>query len=98
MSAMDTAFVNRELEAVAKRTLIHIAEAVDTLQPLYLQPDHALFLAENLHIIFKVYMIGNALQHEDAIAQKVGATGVPTPEMLVSGRQQLWEACISWRV
>src|SRR5262249_6094959 len=54
----------------------------DTLTPLYLQPDRALFLAENLHIIFKVYMAGKALQREYSIAQKAGSIGIPIPGML----------------
>jgi len=53
---MDTTFVNQELEVAAKRMLTHIAGSEDTLKPLYLQPDRALFLAENPGIIFKVYM------------------------------------------
>jgi aminoglycoside phosphotransferase (APT) family kinase protein len=82
MISMDTTFVNQELEVAAKRTLTHIAGSEDTLKPLYLQPDRALFLAENLGIIFKVYMTGKALQREYAIAQEAGAIGVPIPEML----------------
>ena len=56
MISMDTTFVNQELEVAAKRMLTHIAGSEDTLKPLYLQPDRALFLAENPGIIFKVYM------------------------------------------
>jgi hypothetical protein len=82
MTSMDTTFVNQELEVAAKRTLTHIAGSEDTLKPLYLQPDRALFLAENPGIIFKVYMTGTALQREYAIVQKAGAMGVPIPEML----------------
>ena len=82
MTSMDTAFVNQELEVAAKRTLTHIAGSEDTLKPLYLQPDRALFLAENLRIIFKVYLAGKALQRDYAIAQKAGSIGVPIPKML----------------
>src|SRR6266700_5548317 len=69
MISMDTTFVNQELEVAAKRTLTHITGSEDTLKPLYLQPDRALFLAENPGIIFKVYLTGKALQREYAIAQ-----------------------------
>src|SRR5215472_4786319 len=82
MTSMDTPFVNQELEVAAKRTLTHIVGSEDTLTPLYLQPDRALFLAENLHIIFKVYMAGKALQREYIIAQKAGSIGIPIPGML----------------
>jgi aminoglycoside phosphotransferase (APT) family kinase protein len=79
---MGNVFVNQDLEAAAKRTLTHLTGSEDTLKPLYLQPDRALFLAENLRIIFKVYLAGQALQHEYAIAQKAASIGVPIPEML----------------
>jgi aminoglycoside phosphotransferase (APT) family kinase protein len=79
---MDKEFVNQELEVAAKRMLTHLTGSEDSLTPLYLQPDRALFLAENLRIIFKVYMAEKALQHEYAIAQKVASIGVPIPEIL----------------
>ncbi len=79
---MDKEFVNQELEFSAKRTLTHLTGSEDSLTPLYLQPDHALFLAENLRIIFKVSMAEKALQHEYAIAQKGASIGVPIPEIL----------------
>jgi hypothetical protein len=50
---MDSEFVNQDLELAAKRTLTHITGSEDSLKPLYLQPDRALFLAENLRIILK---------------------------------------------
>ncbi|HCJ35806.1 MAG TPA: hypothetical protein DHV65_16110 [Ktedonobacter sp.] len=68
---MDNAFVNQELELVAKRTLTRITGLEDTLTPLYLQPDRALFLAENLRIILKVYMAGKALQREYDIGREL---------------------------
>src|SRR5260370_2629462 len=79
---MGNVFVNQDLEAAAKRTLTHLTGSEDTLKPLYLQPDRALFLAENLRIIFMVYLAGQALQHEYAIAHKAASIGVPIPEML----------------
>ena len=79
---MDNTFVNQALEVAAKRTLTHIAGSEDTLKPLYLQPDRALFLAENRRIILKVYMAGTALQREYATAQKAASMGVPIPKML----------------
>jgi aminoglycoside phosphotransferase (APT) family kinase protein len=79
---MDKEFVNQELEFAAKRTLTHLTGSEDSLTPLYLQPDRALFLAENLRIIFKVSMEEKTLQHEYAIAQKVASIGVPIPEIL----------------
>lgn len=82
MTSMGNGFVNQELEGAAKRTLTHIAGSEDSLKPLYLQPDRALFLAENLHIILKVYRAGRALQREYDIAQKASAIGVPIPKML----------------
>ncbi len=54
MTSMDNAFVNQALEVAAKRTLTHLTGSEDTLKPLYLQPDRALFLAENRRIILKV--------------------------------------------
>jgi len=82
MTSMGNEFVNQELEGAAKRRLTHIAGSEDSLKPLYLQPDRALFLAENLHIILKVYRAGRALQREYDIAQKASAIGVPIPKML----------------
>jgi hypothetical protein len=55
MTSMDSEFVNQDLELAAKRTLTYITGSEDSLKPLYLQPDRALFLAENLRIILKVY-------------------------------------------
>lgn len=73
---------NPALEIAAKRTLTHIAGSEDTLKPLYLQPDRALFLAENHHIVLKVYMSGKTLQHEYDVAQKVEASEIPIPEII----------------
>ena len=57
---MNKAFVNQELEFAAKRTLTHITGSEGTLKSLYLQPDRAVFLAENTGIILKVYMAGKS--------------------------------------
>ncbi len=79
---MDKEFVNQELEVAAKRTLTHLTGSKESLTPLYLQPDRALFLAENLRVVLKVYMAGKALEREYAIAQKAASIGVPIPEIL----------------
>jgi aminoglycoside phosphotransferase (APT) family kinase protein len=79
---MDNIFVNQELELAAKRTLTRITGSEDTLKPLYLQPDRALFLAEKLRIVLKVYVAEKILQHEYDIAQKAASMGVPIPEII----------------
>lgn len=79
---MSKEFVNQELEVAAKRTLTHITKSEDTLQCLYLQPDRAVFYAENVGIILKVYMEGKTLQREYDIAQQVASIGVPIPKIL----------------
>lgn len=79
---MGNAFVNQELEVSAKRTPTHLTGAEDTLKPLYLQPDRALFSEEHPGIIFKVYLAGKALQHEYAVAQQAATMGFPIPTML----------------
>ena len=56
------------LEQAAKRTLAKIIGADEVLKPLYLQPDQAVFLAENAGIILKVYVEGNTLQQEYTMA------------------------------
>ena len=70
------------LELAAKETLTKIISSEVTLKPLYLQPDRAVFLAESLGVILKVYIAGNVLQREYVIAQKVASVGVPTPEII----------------
>ena len=79
---MNNTFVNQELELAAKRTLTRITGSEDTLKPLYLQPDRALFLAEKLCIVLKVYIAEKILQHEYDIAQKAASMGVPIPEII----------------
>jgi aminoglycoside phosphotransferase (APT) family kinase protein len=74
--------VHKELELAAKRTLIHITGSTDNLKPLYLQPGRALYLAENLHIILKVYMTDKPLQRDYDIAQKAASIGLPIPKIL----------------
>ena len=44
MASFDNALVNPDLERAAKRALTHFTGLDDSLQPLYLQPDRALFL------------------------------------------------------
>ena len=81
--------MDNHLELAAKRTLAKIIRSQETLKPLYLQPDRAIFLAKNSRVILKVYVEGNILQHEHAVAQKVQATGVPIPEILMIETAQL---------
>ena len=49
MTSMNNTFISQELELAAKRMLTRITGPEVTLKPLYLQPDRAIFLAENLH-------------------------------------------------
>ena len=79
---MDNTLGNQELALAAKRTLAHITGSGEALKPLYLQPDRALFLAEKLGIVLKVYMAGKTLQREYAIAQKAESIGVPIPKII----------------
>jgi aminoglycoside phosphotransferase (APT) family kinase protein len=79
---MDIDLVNQDLALAAKRSLTHFTGSEDTLRPLYLQPDRALFLAESLQIILKVYIAVNALQHEYEIAQKAASIGFPIPTII----------------
>src|SRR5712691_1397121 len=79
---MNNIFVNQELELAAKRILTRITGSEDTLKPMYLQPDRALFLAEKLRIVLKVYVAEKILQHEYDIAQKAASMGVPIPEII----------------
>ncbi len=79
---MDNTLGNQELALAAKRTLAHITWSEESLKPLYLQPDRALFLAEKLGIVLKVYMAGKTLQREYAIAQKAESIGVPIPKII----------------
>ncbi len=75
--------MNNHLERAAQKTLTKIIGSEEALQPLYLQPDRAIFLASNSKIILKVYGEGSSLQREHAIMQQVQARGVPIPEILL---------------
>jgi aminoglycoside phosphotransferase (APT) family kinase protein len=79
---LDKAILNPDLERAAKRALTHLTGFDESLTPLYLLPDRAVFLAEHLRVVLKVYVAGNVLQHEHEIAQKAASVGVPTPRML----------------
>jgi len=70
------------LEQAAQRTLAQLTHGQETLKTLYLQPDRAIFLAENAGLIFKIYTEGDILQHEYTVAQRVQAAGVPIPEIV----------------
>ncbi len=74
------------LELAAKRTLAKITSSEETLKPLYLQPDRAIFLTADSDIILKVYVEGRTLEKEYATAQKAQARGVPVPGMLMFSR------------
>lgn len=80
--------VNNPLEQAAKRALAQIVDSQDVLKALYLQPDRAVFLAENSRIVLKVYVEGDILQHEYTVARKVQAAGVPIPEIILFERAQ----------
>lgn len=74
-----------QLEQAATRTLVKLID-IDTeeaLIPLYIQPDRAVFLAENAGIVLKVYLHGKTLAQEYATAQKAQAMGVPIPKILL---------------
>jgi aminoglycoside phosphotransferase (APT) family kinase protein len=79
---MEVEIIDQQLELAAKRVLNHITGTTENLKPLYLQPDRAIFLAENLHMILKVYMAESSLQHDYDIAQKAASIGIPTPKIL----------------
>ncbi len=79
---MNSPSINPALEEAAKKTLIRLTRLEDTLTPLYLQPDRAIFLAEERRIILKVYIEGTILQREYATAQKAASIGIPIPKML----------------
>jgi len=79
---MDHTFINPTLKAAAQNMLAHLTGSKDSLKPLYLQPDRALFLAEGQRIVFKVYTAEATLRHEYASMQKAASIGVPTAEIL----------------
>ena len=74
--------IDEELEVAAKKALNNITGSTDSLKLLYLQSDRALFLAENLHIILKVYRAERPLQRDYGIAQKAASIGLPIPKIL----------------
>lgn len=76
------------LERAAERVLAQITHSHEKLRALYLQPDRAIFLAENSRIVLKVYVEGDILQHEYTVAQKVQEAGVPIPEIMFFERDQ----------
>ena len=79
---MHTAFINQKLALAAKRALKHMHQPEEALHTLYLQPDRAIFFAENRGIILKVYMDEKTLQREYDSAQRIASVGVPTPTLL----------------
>ncbi len=70
-----------DLETAAKNMLAHLSASKKSLKPLYLQPDRAVFLAEHLHIVLKVYSKSKVLESEYATAQRAAAIGVPIPRL-----------------
>lgn len=62
--------------------LTRITGSREPLKPLYLQPDRAIFLAEEAHIILKAYSDVQALQLDYTVAQQAASAGLPTPEIL----------------
>ena len=79
---MEKELIDQELELAAKRAITHIIGSKDSLKSLYQQHGRAIFLAENLHIILKVYMAERLLQRDHEIAQKAASIGLPTPKIL----------------
>ena len=75
--------MNNHLEQTAQKTLAKIIGSEEALQPLYLQPDRAIFLASKSGIILKVYVEEQSLQREHATMQQVQASGIPVPEILL---------------
>lgn len=74
--------MNYRLEQAATRVLVNLIGTEEALIPLYLQPDRAVFLAENAGIVLKVYLRGETLAQEYATAQKAQTMSVPTPKIL----------------
>lgn len=82
VAILDAVETVQTLEDAARASLRTYAGSQEQLTPLYLQPDRAVFLANNANLIFKVYVNGHALQHEYATAQQARAVGIPIPDIL----------------
>ncbi len=80
--------MNDYLEQAAQRTLTKIIGSQEVLQPLYLQPDRAIFLASNAGIILKVYEEWRSLQREYATMGHVQSRGIPIPDILLFDTEQ----------
>jgi hypothetical protein len=80
---LDNAIVNPDLERAAKRALTHFTGLEDSLKPLYLQSDRAVFLAEHIQVVLKVYVPGNVLKHENK------AVNLTLPSFASSGRNPM---------
>jgi aminoglycoside phosphotransferase (APT) family kinase protein len=71
-----------DLKQAALDCLANIAERDDSLQPLYLQPDRAVYLAERSGVVLKAYADSDLLGREWRAMQVARSAGVPTPEPL----------------
>lgn len=73
---------HHELALAASSVLTRLTGSDGVMKPLYLQPDRAIFLAEEVHIILKVYRDVPALRRDYAVAQQAASAGLLTPEIL----------------
>lgn len=69
-----------DLEAAARGCLRRLTGAEEALRSLYLQPDRAVYLAEQAQIVLKVYTAGATLAREWAVARRARAAGIPAAE------------------
>jgi len=74
--------LNNQLETAAQNSLGKYVGKAEVLRPLYLQPDRAIFLANDSGLVLKVYLDKTALQKEFEVAKLAQAVGVPTPEII----------------
>jgi len=71
-----------DLRLSALACLAEFTDSAARLQPLYLQPDRAVYLAEHSGIVLKVYVDAELLRQEWRATQAARSAGVPTPELL----------------
>ena len=71
-----------DLEAAAIAYLRRLTGTEEALRTLYLQPDRAVYLAEQARTVLKVYTDGATLAREREVAQRAHAAGIPVAEIL----------------
>ena len=71
-----------DLELAARAYLRRLAGTDEVLRALYLQPDRAVYLAEQARIVLKVYADGTMLARERAVARRAYAAGIPVAAIL----------------